>query len=230
MSAPRGRRLLPVLLLLALLPLPASCGRTSSAPDDGQAPPESGNGGSGATSSHTNQGGITLGGSVGTTDAGDAPASSARAGGPLVDPTLPSRPCGPDELPGQPCEDLRCWGTRCGVHFNLACVAGTWAVDYPALAWELVCPTGNESIYDLGEIDIGACCGDLRPRNDVDTQPPSCEHCPEAAPQDGDACRLLDDCMPQLIDCFYDCCCYGNMTWAQCDGERWHVATNCSGK
>jgi hypothetical protein len=229
MSALHARRLLPAFTLLALLSLPASCGRTSSAADERQAPPEAGSGGSGAMPSASNQGGIALGGSLSTPDAGGR-TPSAGGGGPIVDPSLPSRPCGPDELPGQPCEDPRCWGTRCGVRFNLACLGGTWTVDSPALAWELVCPPGSESVFSVSEIDKGACCGDLRPRNDVHTEPPSCEYCPEAAPQDGDACGLPDECMPQLIDCFYDCCCYGTTTWAQCDGERWHVATNCSSK
>ena len=88
----------------------------------------------------------------------------------------------------------------------------------------------NERIYDIGEIDTGACCGEILPKNDVHTEAPSCDLCPQGAPDDGAPCSLPDDCAPSVIDCFYKCCCYGTTIWAQCDGKRWHVATNCSSK
>lgn len=153
------------------------------------------------------------------------------AGAPaIVDPSGAARPCAPQDAPGQPCNAVRCWGDRCGVHFELNCKDGAWDEGDSSLAWELVCPVPSESVYDIGDIEQGACCGSVLPRNDVYSEPPSCDLCPAATPRDGDPCSLPDDCAPPIIDCFYKCCCYGNLTWAQCDGQQWHVATNCSGK
>lgn len=98
-----------------------------------------------------------------------------------------------------------------------------------ALAWQLVCPVPSDAVSSLPEITRGACCGSTLPRNELD-EPPSCSLCPDEAPRNGDPCSLADDCVPALIDCFYKCCCYGSVTWAQCDGKTWHVPTECSEK
>jgi hypothetical protein len=116
------------------------------------------------------------------------------------------------------------------VRFDLTCKDDTWDSGDSTLAWELVCPVPSDSVYDVGDIKEGACCGEVLPRNDVYSEPPSCDLCPAMAPRDGEPCSLPDDCAPAIIDCFYKCCCYGNVTWAQCDGTEWHVATNCSDK
>jgi len=224
---PTGHRPLPsILLLLALVALAASCGRTSN--DEGQAPSQSGGAlptaGSTAGAAGGQQGGSTMA-------KGGAESSVSSAGAPEVtDPSGTSRPCEEGDVPDAPCEDSRCWGTRCGVRFDLICKDGVWSSADSPLAWELVCPVSDEAIYDVRDIKMGACCGELLAKNDVHTEPPSCNLCPEAAPNDGSPCSLPSDCAPAIIDCFYKCCCYGTTTWAQCDGERWHVATNCSSK
>ena len=230
---PFGRRALSAtLVLLALVAAVGSCGRTSH--DDGQPSSPSG----GMSPSTTTAGAAAVAGTIaGANDAGSAAAhggtssdvSSAGAPG-ISDPSTTSRSCDETDVPGAPCKDARCYGTRCGVRFNLACKGGAWSSGDSSLAWELVCPVGNEPIYDIGELKTGACCGELLPKNDVYTEPPSCNLCPEGAPVDGAPCSLPEDCAPPVIDCFYKCCCYGNTIWAQCDGKRWHVATNCSGK
>lgn len=153
------------------------------------------------------------------------------AGAPaMLDPSTASRPCTARDAPGKRCDAPRCLGERCGVRFELFCMEGAWGSGDSSLAWDLVCPVASEPIYDIRDIKQGACCGDVLPRRDLYTEPNSCSLCPEAAPVDGDPCALPDDCKPAIIDCFYKCCCYGNLTWAQCDGQEWHVATNCSAK
>jgi hypothetical protein len=222
---PVARRLSVSLLLLALVATAASCGRTSHEesqpplPSGGAAPSTPPNGGAGAAQA----------GSV--TASGGAITDVSFAGAPeIVDPAVTSRPCLDRDVPGAACEDPRCWGTRCGVRFDLACEGGAWSSGGSSLAWELSCPAGDEPINDIGELETGACCGKLLPKNDVHTEPNSCSLCPDAAPDDGAACSLPDDCATPIIDCFYRCCCYGDTVWAQCDGKRWHVATNCSPK
>ena len=116
------------------------------------------------------------------------------------------------------------------MHFDLVCTDGVWSADASLLAWALECPKGNESASEVGDIETGACCGEVLPKNDVYTEPPSCDLCPASAPQDGESCSLPDACAPRIIDCFYKCCCYGSTIWAQCDGQQWHVATDCSAK
>ena len=210
MSALIRRSLSPVFLLAAVLVLGASCGRTSH--------DAIGSGGAGAADA-TNS------------SSGKSGAESTPAGAPaIIDPSGAARPCVPQDAPGQPCDAERCWGSRCGVPFMLTCHEGTWESADSSPAWELVCPAPPESVYDIDDIKQGACCGSLLPRNDVYSEPPSCGLCPDTAPQDGDLCSLPNDCAPAVIDCFYKCCCYGDLIWAQCDGKAWHVATNCSPK
>jgi hypothetical protein len=191
-----------ILLLLAFVAPAASCG--SSSRDEGQGPAESG---------------------------GSSPASpdASSAGAPMIGPSTGLLLCQDRDVPGAPCQDERCYGTRCGVRFDLLCENGAWSSAGSSLAWELVCPSA-EPIFDIAGIEVGACCAEHLARNDLYTEPQSCELCPPGAPVDGEPCSLPDDCAPAVIDCFYKCCCYGNTTWAQCDGERWHVATNCSPK
>ena len=216
------------LLLLALAAPAAGCGRTSH--DDAPTPL-----GGAAPSTHT-AGAAAVGGTTSANQAGSGAASggtssdvSSAGASEITDPTT-SLSCQETDVPGAPCEDARCYGTRCGVRFDLVCKGGAWSTGDSSLAWELVCPATDEPIYDIGGIKAGACCGELLPKNDVHDEPPSCNLCPQAAPDDGAPCSLPDDCAPPVIDCFYDCCCYGNTTWAQCDGKRWRVATNCSSK
>ena len=113
---------------------------------------------------------------------------------------------------------------------DLVCESGAWVTVDSSHASDLVCPEGTESVTSLADITVGACCGELRPRNRAPIEPASCELCPQFAPEAGAPCSLPDDCTPRLIDCFYSCCCYGSTTWAQCDGETWHVTTDCSPK
>jgi len=163
--------------------------------------------------------------------AGTSGSATSSAGAPAIIDTIGGpRPCSPSDTPGERCENLRCWGKRCGVRFDLTCKDGAWDRGESTLAWELSCPVPIDSVYDVGDIQQGACCGAVLPRNDVYQEPPSCNLCPQAAPQNGEPCSLPAECAPPIIDCFYKCCCYGDLTWAQCDGERWHVATTCSDK
>lgn len=221
------------LLLLSLAVLVTNCGRTSheepeehvsppSAGAGGDAPPSSGGGGAGQAGSTSVSGATSASGTSGS--------ESSPGGAPAIDPGVGALHCAPQDEPGSACNFPRCWGDRCGVHFELTCVNGVWDSRGSSLAWELVCPVPGSSVSDVGDIEQGACCGKTLPRNDVHSEPPSCNLCPDLEPRDGEPCSLPDDCAPALIDCFYKCCCYGNVTWAQCDGKQWHVATNCSGK
>ena len=200
----------------------ARCGRTSQ--DEGQPPAESGGGSrsappAGAGAGGNQAGAVTVSGGTGA----DVSSAGALAIG-------DSRACQERDVPGAPCKDPRCYGTRCGVRFDLVCEGGAWRSGDSSLAWELVCPAGSDSIYDIHDIKTAACCREVLPKNDVYTEANSCNLCPADAPDDGASCSLPNDCAPPVIDCFYKCCCYGNTIWAQCDGERWHVATNCSSK
>lgn len=225
MFAFSSRTLSATLLLLALVPPSAGCGRTSR--DEGLPQP------SGTSPSNVTAGATAAGATAGANQAGSAAANGgassdvSAAGASEITDQPASRSCQEADVPGAPCEDPRCHGARCGVRLELNCEGGAWSNRDSSLAWELVCPASDEPIYDVGDVKAGACCGQLLPKS---TQPPSCSLCPEAAPDDGALCSLPDDCAPPLIDCFYKCCCYGNTTWAQCDGKRWHVATNCSAK
>lgn len=216
----------PTLLTsLLLIALAASCGRTSN--HEGQSTSQSGGAAAGVAS--TAEGGAAPHAGS-TAETGGTPPNMSSAGTPEIsEPSTASRPCQSGDVPDAPCEDSRCWGTRCGVRFDLVCQHGAWSSADSPLAWELVCPVVDEAIYDVGNIEIGACCGDVLPKNNY-SDPPSCNLCPEGAPQDGSPCSLPDECTPPIVDCFYKCCCYGNTIWAQCDGERWRVATNCTGK
>lgn len=224
---PFGQRPFQIIsLLLALVALAVSCGRTSN--DEGQRPSQSGgalpSAGSTAGGAGAHQGGSKM-------ESGGTASNVSSSGAPEVtEPSATWRPCRAADVPDAPCEDSRCGGTRCGVSFELICKDGAWSSASSPLAWELVCPVKDEAVYDIRDIKAGACCGELLAKNDVYTEPPSCNLCPEAAPNDGSPCSLPSDCAPAVIDCFYKCCCYGTTTWAQCDGERWHVATNCSSK
>lgn len=214
-------------LLLGSLTLVGSCGRTAH-----DAP---------AVQNHSDAGSTTS--TQGEAGRGGTPGGTASVAGPILSlggepsqPLEPAKPtrevgtCRSGDLPGEPClAEAMCWSTRCGVHFELACQAGSWVVDGSSLAFEMVCQPSDEFTYAIRDITTGACCGERGPRNEV-TEPQSCELCPGVAPRDGEPCALPDDCNPRIIDCFYDCCCYGTTTWAQCDGESWHVATDCSGK
>jgi hypothetical protein len=202
-----------MLLLSWVVVLAASCGRTAH--DVGEKPAPSQSAGEASHGLPPSQAGS------GTSSAG-AP--------PTIDPIGVTRPCAPSDAPGEPCDGSGCWGRRCGVRFDLTCKGGTWDSGPSVLAWQLACPVPGDSVHDIGDIEQGACCAEVLPRNDVYSEPPSCDLCPQAAPQDGEPCSLPAECAPPMIDCFYKCCCYGSLTWAQCDGERWHVATNCSSK
>jgi hypothetical protein len=205
----RGRFSAP-LSLLVLVSVAASCDGSSR--NEGQPSAES----------------AGTGGSAGV--GGSAGAGASSAGAPAIDIPPSSPRCLAQDAPGAPCGYPACWGTRCAIRFDLTCDGGVWSARDSTLAWDLVCPAGNDSVNSLGDIEMGACCGELLPKNDLHTEPPSCDLCPGDAPDDGDPCSLPDDCAPAVIDCFYKCCCYGNTTWAQCDGTRWRVVTNCSSK
>ena len=222
MLQPHRRSVSFAALLLACTGLVVSCGRTQ---DSSEPPPLSGAGN--ATAGEAG---------VDSTSGGSAPVTGPilSLGGAPAQPPDPPKPtqavgtCKTSDVPGEPCEDGICWSTRCGVHFQLACQAGAWVVDGSALAFDVTCQPGDEFVHAIRDLTNGACCNDWRPRNNGG-EPPSCELCPAETPREGDACSLPGDCsLP--IDCFYSCCCYGDLTWAHCDGERWHVATECSGK
>lgn len=226
MTQPTRRSFWNGLFFLAGLTLIGGCGRTAH--EESAAP---NNGGAASAAPATSAAG--RGGGAGGADAVPGPILSL--GGEPSEPTEPNKPttavgtCRTTDLPGEPCEEALCWSSRCGVHFQLACQDGAWVVDGSSLAFEMMCQTSDEFAYDIRDITTGACCNDRIPRNEA-REPPSCELCPGVAPRDGEACALPDSCSPRIIDCFYSCCCYGTTTWAQCDGERWHVATDCSGK
>jgi hypothetical protein len=195
----------------------AACGRTSNSDDGvkdmpvgGAAAEPTAVGGSPISGSSTSSAGlqIVLGGDTGQL-----------APGPFD--------CIESDRPGEPCSRSLCRGQSCGTPFELACVDGVWTIAGSAAAFEKPCPPGNEHATNIADIVSGACCGAQVPRND-DTA--SCNLCPEGEPRDGDPCELPADCSPAVIDCFYRCCCYGHTTWAQCDGERWRVETDCSSK
>lgn len=231
MAAPIRRRVSSALWLSCLAVLAASCGRTEHERDEGQVPVSSAGAGRASEQPPSVAGG-------GANQAGSLSASSGTGGldlGPegaagLSDPGDVISECTPSDAPGVACSAPRCWGQRCGVRFDLTCKNGIWDSGDSSLAWELVCPVSTDLNNDIRGIDQGACCGELLPRNDVYTEPASCSLCPETTPKEGDACSLPSSCAPAIIDCFYKCCCYGTLTWAQCDGTRWHVATNCSPK
>ncbi|HET9952963.1 MAG TPA: hypothetical protein VFQ61_00595 [Polyangiaceae bacterium] len=222
----------PVSVALLLGLAAASCGRTSH--DDERPLAPSGGTSANTTGASANTAGVTAaaGGAGGAaTSIGGMTQEVIQAGAPTtLDPSTPSRACSEGDVPGAQCEDPHCFGRRCGVRVDLVCRNGSWKNLNSSLAWDLTCPRGNEGVTDVGEIVTGACCGEELPKNDVFTEPPSCNLCPDAAPNDGDSCSLPNDCAPAIIDCFYECCCYGETIWAQCDGKRWRVATNCSDK
>jgi hypothetical protein len=209
------------LLVLACLGSIGSCGRAER--DEP------------ATQGHVGGGDAPIGGG-GESGGGDAGRSNATGGIVLAvagqpsepappKPTKPTGSCGVDDRPGAPCEKPSCGSSRCGVAFHLTCHEGVWVLEKPSAAFELTCAAEDEFSYGLPDLTSARCCGEQRPRAEG-----SCELCPTEAPENGDACTLPDDCSPRVLDCFYSCCCYGTTTWAQCDGERWHVATDCSGK
>lgn len=220
-----ARRSFSAILLVALVAPAASCGRTS---DDGGQPPSQSGGtpavGAGGATAGANQAGAAA------ASAGAGPDQSSAGAPDVIDPSAPFGACQENDMPGAPCAAGRCYGIRCGVRFELSCKGGAWKRGDSSPAWELACPAGNESVSNVGDIVTGVCCGELLPKNDVYSEPPSCNLCPEAAPDDGAPCSLPDECAPSVIDCFYKCCCYGDTIWAQCDGKRWHAATNCSDK
>lgn len=211
-------------LLLAGIVLIGSCGHTTN-DDPGDRPPDDA---SEATAGEAGRSGM-----VGDAEPTTGPILSlGGTSGQPPDPPKPTRgvgTCHAADLPGQPCQDGTCWSARCGVRFQLACQAGTWIVDGSALAFDMVCQPEDEFTSAITDITTGACCSDWRPRNNP-AEPPSCELCPAETPRDGEACSLPSDCSVPILDCFYDCCCYGTMAWAQCDGQHWRVATDCSGK
>lgn len=224
MSSLVGRARSSAFLLLSAVACAVNCSRTAHDGPGIEQPPQS----AGAPQSEPPDipsGGASAAGSSGTS--GSQPLSS---GAPSIQVGDDGRPCQPEDVPGQPCDTARCWGNRCGIHFELTCEEEAWDSGSYGTAWELVCPVTSGSIFGIDAIEEGACCGETLSRNDVYTEPQSCSLCPDAAPRDGDPCSLPSDCAPPIIDCFYKCCCYGNLTWAQCDGTEWHVATNCSDK
>lgn len=217
-------------LIVASFAVVASCGRTSrNERDEPPADPSAGTPGSVPPSGGDSSGG-TGGQSGANSTSGASGMEPSAAGGPVIVQPGMDRECTPSDAPGKPCDASHCLGKRCGVLFQLTCEDGVWRSRDASPAWELVCPVPIETVYGLEDIHQGACCGDTLPRNDVLTEPHSCSSCPDAAPMDGDPCHLPSDCSPPLIDCFYRCCCYGYLTWAQCDGKQWHVATACSDK
>jgi hypothetical protein len=214
-------RAVPLLGIL-LVGLAACAGKARSVPSGAPAGESGGNGGQLGGDPRDAS---LAGGSGGTSDAGSS-AGTSDAG------VQRTRECGPADLPGAPCTPGTCFGTRCGIRFDLECTAGEWQVrrlDGESTAWDFVCPPENEPVFDLSQITRGQCCGEPGRGTEL---PPSegCGYCPETAPNDQDSCALPADCSPRIVDCFYSCCCYGTVTWAQCDGERWHVTTNCSWK
>jgi len=146
---------------------------------------------------------------------------------PIEKPTRYAGDCTETDRPGTPCTKDTCWSARCGVRFSLTCLDGVWVLGDDSPALELVCSPDEEFVSSLGDLDSGACCAERLPREELGNAH-SCSLCPPQEPRDGQACSLADDCSPKLIDCFYRCCCYGTTSWAQCDGQTWHVASNCS--
>ena len=130
---------------------------------------------------------------------------------------------------------LGCWGRHCGITSYLVCVDGSWqirqATQGGSTPWDFACAPDQQGAVEIASITRGQCCGE--PVSNA--VPSECRYCPADAPVDGAACNLPGTCnsdagAPTVIDCFYTCCCYGSVTWAQCDGQRWHVTTDCSSK
>jgi hypothetical protein len=192
-------------------PSPGGSTGVAGASGSGERPSSGGStGGTGA------QGGSTDGGCVctGSEKAGEACSSSCDA-----------------DSPDAPW----CLARHCGVVGHLVCVEGIWELlghtEGTTTPWDFVCAPEEEGAYGITEITQGQCCG---ARVSSATDPLECRYCPAAAPVDGSSCNLPAECggdaSSRIIDCFYRCCCYGHRKWAQCDGQRWHVVTDCSPK
>jgi hypothetical protein len=133
--------------------------------------------------------------------------------------------------PGAPCEAGLCRYTTCGVEASYFCNDGSWS-DGMVACREIdsfdSCPFGPFACV-TPETDLAhresICCGEYASE---------CSACPEVAPEPGTPCAPTDECsqgdLPVLMNCFYSCCCYGDTTWAQCDGSVWRVTSNCSSK
>lgn len=149
--------------------------------------------------------------------------------------------CTRQTRPGDPCDPAlgdQCLARHCGATLPLECRADSWQL--VQLSWQ-----GESSPYDfmcaLGDEDSNSfctnqvhCCGEAVEQPSDCPIESGCRFCPATEPVDGTPCTLPPACdvSPdlQVIDCYYSCCCYGQASWAQCDGTRWHIITNCSPK
>jgi hypothetical protein len=162
--------------------------------------------------------------------AGTAPVVAIRDAGESV-------PCTPDTRPGQACDEPYCQPVQCGVQGQLECIDGTWApLGAPNASAADISPWSFQCEGDAGSgfcSLVGQCCGDPSASSGCPTEN-GCRFCPATQPIDGEPCTLPAACDGhsglKVIDCYYRCCCYGGPAWAQCDGERWRISSNCSSK
>jgi hypothetical protein len=148
--------------------------------------------------------------------------------------------CTSEARPGDGCDPLGdvggCGVFHCGARSTLDCRDGHWELQpqswqHESSPLDFVCGPEQAEARDFctGQVQ---CCG--RPVQQASECPVEggCELCPPTEPRDGAACTLPTACdgqaAPRVIDCYYKCCCYGQATWAQCDGERWHLNTQCT--
>ena len=131
-----------------------------------------------------------------------------------------------------------CGSQHCGVSRALRCTGGVWIQESlswqgDSTPWDFDCSAQAESSGDLCQNEA-QCCGETVAEPTGCSLTGGCKLCPDQQPADGTACQLPAACdgsgARQVIDCYYPCCCYGTVTWAQCNGERWHVYSTCTPK
>jgi hypothetical protein len=150
-------------------------------------------------------------------------------------------PCSAETRPGDACDSTlgaECSVTHCGVRRPLSCSDGAWALapsswQSESSPFDFVCTPEADESTDFCE-NTPQCCGQELEDPSACALEGGCELCPAEEPVDGAPCTLPPACdgqpEPRVIDCYYECCCYGSATWAQCDGERWHIDSNCTPK
>lgn len=200
-----------------------SCARATGSPEDGGQRPEPDRVSEGSAAA----------------DAGADP--GVDAGSSTAPDPAPGVPCSSQPRPGDRCDTAaseQCFTANCGARNLLECAGGAWqlvGLDWQGASspFDFQCAPEDEAATDYCQNHV-QCCG--LPLAEASGCPieGGCGLCPAEEPVEGTPCSLPSACDgyegPRVLDCFYPCCCYGEATWAQCDGSTWHLNTNCTPK